>query len=373
MKFVHISDLHLGKKLHGYDMIEEQEDALSQVSEFVRKNDIQKVVIAGDVYDTPRPPQEAIRVLDRFLTGLSEDGVEVMMISGNHDSLDQLSFGKDMLKKAGVHVAGRYDGKDCAMEGEDEYGKYVFHLVPFVRPRDVRPYGPADDYSQAFNTVVDHMNLDPDKRHILVAHQFFGGEKTGSEENIGNLDRVDCQRLRNFDYCALGHLHRPQKVDDDCALYSGTLLKYSASEAGQDKYFNVVEVGDKNTGVKVEKIPVKPKRDLVRIEGNLKDLLDKNFSGKLSREDYYDIVLDDSREIPGAYDELEEVYPRILRMTWNCLNLNNTTAGSEVLLKSDEELIEEYFKARSGKDEMSDYQKEILESLWNEVKEDEAA
>ena len=247
MKLIHLSDLHLGKRVNGFSMIEDQNYILKQILETIKDQQPDGILIAGDIYDKPVPAAEAVQVFDDFLTSLNEMGLPVFMISGNHDSPERVSYGGRLMKKSGIYVAPVYEGKTEKMEFTDEYGKVCIHLLPFIKPAVVRHAFEGGefekeaeavcDHQSAVKMAVSHMDIDTDVRNVLIAHQFVtGAMRCESEEvSVGGLDNVDASVFDDFDYVALGHIHSPQTVGRDQVRYCGTPLKYSFSEAGQEK------------------------------------------------------------------------------------------------------------------------------------------
>ena len=237
LKVLHLSDLHLGKRLNGFSMLEDQEYILEQILRITYEEQPQAVIIAGDVYDKAVPPAEAVRLLDDFLVRLSETGAAVMMISGNHDSADRLAFGGRLLSRSGVYLSGVYSGQTPPVTLQDEYGPVHFYLLPFIRPSDVRRFDPeaqTGSYTEALRSAVEAMSIDSAERNVLAAHQFVTGAVAGDSEelSVGGLDNVDGAVFDCFDYTALGHIHGPQNIGSERLRYCGTPLKYSFSEAG---------------------------------------------------------------------------------------------------------------------------------------------
>ena len=266
MKIIHLSDLHLGKRVHEFSMLDDQRYILKQILEHVAEEHPDAVILAGDIYDKPVPPAEAVQLFDQFLCGLAEQGVEVMIISGNHDSAERIAFGGKLMEHSGVHVSPVYDGDVKPVELEDEYGIVQFFLLPFIKPIHVRRCYAEEEiesYTDAMRTAISHMERNADARQVLVTHQFVtGAERSDSEEiSVGGTDNVDVTVFDGFDYVALGHIHRPQRIMRDTVRYCGTPLKYSFSEAGHEKSLTVVELEEKGK-VSIRRIPLTPKHDM---------------------------------------------------------------------------------------------------------------
>lgn len=257
MKLFHLSDLHIGKRVNEFSMLEDQKYILGQILKAAKEHQPEGIILAGDIYDKPVPAAEAVQVFDDFLTSLNEMGLPVFMISGNHDSPERVSYGGRLMKKSGIYVAPVYEGKTEKVEFTDEYGKVCIHLLPFIKPAVVRHAFEGGefekeaeavcDHQSAVKMAVSHMNIDTDVRNVLIAHQFVtGAMRCESEEvSVGGLDNVDASVFDDFDYVALGHIHSPQTVGRDQVRYCGTPLKYSFSEVGQEKSITVVELKEK--------------------------------------------------------------------------------------------------------------------------------
>lgn len=321
MKLLHLSDLHLGKRVNGFSQIADQKYILDQILIIVQKERPDAVLIAGDVYDKSVPSAESVELLDHFLTALANSGADTFLISGNHDSAERIAFGGQLLSAARVYVSPVYDGTVTAIEKEDEYGKVRFCLLPFLKPAHVRTHFPEaqiETYSDAIETALSVCDRSPEKRHVLLTHQLVtGAERSESEDiSIGGSDNVDTEVFAGFDYVALGHLHRPQNVGANLR-YCGTPLKYSFSEADHEKSVTMVELRQKGH-VKIHTIPLKPLRDLKRIRGSYMELMDRSFySGTDLSESYLHITLTDEEDIPDAIGRLRSVYPWIMQLDYD--------------------------------------------------------
>ena len=279
MKFLHLADLHLGKRVNGFDMLEDQRFILEQILTLCEKHGVEAVVIAGDIYDTPVPPAAACTLLDWFLTELAARGLPVFAVSGNHDSADRIAFGAQLLAGSRVYVSPVFSGAPVPIPLTDEYGTLDVYLLPFLKPAMVRhvwPDEPVESYNDALACVLRHCPPDPAHRSVLVAHQFVAGAACceSEEVSVGGVDSVDASLFDAFDYVALGHLHSPQKVSRDAVRYCGTPLKYSFSEAGQHKIATFVEFGLKGE-VSITTAPLTPKHDLREVRGSYMELTDR--------------------------------------------------------------------------------------------------
>jgi exonuclease SbcD len=280
MKLIHLSDLHLGKRLNDYSLIEDQEYILLKIINIIDEVKPDGVILAGDIYDKSIPPAEAVELFDSFLTKLSQRDLHVYVISGNHDSPERIAFGSRLMDKSGIHLSRVYDGNVEPYKLTDENGDAFIYLLPFIKPVHVRRFfeDEVTSYTDAMRVAISHMNIDKNARNILVTHQFVtGATRSESEEmSVGGTDNVDVSVFDDFDYVALGHIHGPQNCSSNRVRYCGTPLKYSFSEANDQKSVTVVELGKKGE-LSVETIPLVPKRDMVELKGKYNDLCLKSF------------------------------------------------------------------------------------------------
>ena len=381
MKLVHLSDLHLGKRVNEFSMIEDQEYILIQIINRIDEIKPDAVIIAGDIYDKSVPSEEAVRLWDDFLSKLAKRKLEVYAISGNHDSAVRFAQNSRIIDQAGIHLSPAYDGKLMHFTIPDEYseksGDVNLYMLPFIKPAVVRSFYPEEDikdYTDAVRVALEHADgsIDPTKRNILVAHQFVtGAERCESEEiTVGGLDNVDASVFDDFDYVALGHIHGPQKVKRDTIRYSGTPLKYSFSEKDHHKSLTVVTVKEKGQ-VQIELVPFEPLRDLRQIRGTYEELSDKrNYEGT-ETSDYIHAILTDEEDIPDAISKLRIIYPNLMKLTYDNTRTreNKVIEGAtDIERKSPIELFEEFYEKQNNQ-EMSDEQRELvsglIESIWN--------
>ncbi len=288
MKFLHCSDLHLGRKLHGYSMIDDQKLILAQLCGIAKRQNVDAVLIAGDVYDTALPNEDAVNLLDRFLTDLSSF-CKVYMIAGNHDSAERLSFAKNIISRQGIYVTGRYDGKAEKFTVEDSAGPLNIFILPYTKTSIVRKWcrdngkdtKSIETPDAAFSLTLENSGIDPSERNVLVAHEFVVGKgiqlkRCESEltvlPEVGGADCISSELLESFDYVALGHIHRPQRAGRDTVLYCGSPLKYSESELDDEKHAVIVDVGAKGD-VKTEFIPLRPWREMIKLRGTVEEIL----------------------------------------------------------------------------------------------------
>ena len=374
MKFAHISDLHLGKRIYQFSMIEEQKYILQQIVEIVTEEKVDGVLIAGDVYDKIYPSAEAVALFDTFLVNLAKEDIKVFVISGNHDSPERIAFLGQLTKKAGVYLAPVYQGNVESVELEDEFGKVRIYLLPFIKPVHVRHFFPEESinsYTDAMNVVVKELSLDLKKRNILVAHQFVtGAMRSDSEEiSVGGLDNVEVTALQDFDYVALGHIHRPQNMGSEKIRYSGTPLKYSFSESQDKKSVTIVELGEKGT-LEVREAALNPRHDLKKIKGKFVEVMNPgNFPG-LDTESFLHITLLDEQDIPEGFSRLSCVYPNLMQLEYDNTRTREKRElqiRREVAKIHPEEIFAGLYEAMNNQP-LSDVQREYLtekiEKIW---------
>lgn len=357
MKFLHISDLHIGRTVYGYDMTEDQEFILSKIIHTASVEKVDAVFVAGDVYDKSVPSSNAVEVLDKFITDLSEKGIAVYIISGNHDGKERLSFGSRLMSSKGVMIYSNFDGTLKKYTCKDMFGEVNIYMLPFVRPEYVKSFYPDDKtetYDDAVRAIIKHADIDRKERNILIAHQFVtnsGAEPVRCESeqiNVGGIDNVDVSVFDCFDYVALGHIHSAQSIGRDAVRYAGSPLKYSLSEIQQTKSVTVVSLEGKGS-VTVDKIPVTPRRDMRRIKGRLSDLMKTTIS--LDDDDYIYAVLTDEDELYDAVGKLRSIYPNLMHIDFE----NSRTAheaeihsAENIEEKSPEELFAEFYLLQNG-------------------------
>lgn len=376
MKFLHLSDLHLGKRLNGVSLLEDQRYILKQITSQADRADA--VLIAGDVYDKPVPPAEAVTLFDGFLTALAQKGKPVLLISGNHDSAQRLAFGGSILAGGGVHVSPVFAGKPEPVVLSDEWGEVAVYLMPFLKAAHVRPFFPEEtleDTDSAIACVLSQLELDENRRNVLVAHQFISGacQCESEEVSIGGLDQVNVKHLERFDYAALGHLHTPQKLGRDNVRYCGSPLKYSFSEVKQQKNALLVTLKEKGS-VTVEELPLAPLHDLKALRGSYDELTDRRNYQTQNLEDYYYITLTDEEDIPQAMARLQTIYPNLLALDYD----NRRTRGQlDAPLRREQEetnpmtLLDQFYEKRNGQP-MTDRQRQLACRLMEEIWEEDA-
>lgn len=376
MKLIHLSDLHLGKRVNEISMLEDQSYILDQILSIIQAEAPQAVLIAGDVYDKTVPSAEAVSLFDRFLFRLSRLDAQVMIVSGNHDSAERLSFGGRLIDSAGIHLSPVYDGQIRPVVLTDEHGPVYFWLLPFLRPVHVRRFFPEEtigSYTDACRVAIGQMGIDPAARNVLVAHQFVtGGATCDSEElSIGTADNVDAQVFRDFDYVALGHLHGPQNIGSERLRYCGTPLKYSFSECHHRKSVTIVDLGGKGQ-LNIRTKPLVPRRDLRQLRGSFDQLTDRRLFEGTATGDYLQIILTDEEEIPNAMARLRQVYPHALKLTYDNTRTRADQAidgAVEVERKDPIELFEELYQQQNNQP-MTRLQRDFVRDLFRSIQED---
>ena len=378
MKFIHLADLHIGKRVNEFSMIDDQRYILEQITEKVKEDKPEAVLIAGDVYDKPLPPAEAVKLFDDFISALADTGTDVMVISGNHDSAERLSFGSRIMDKRGIHFVGGYDGETHKVTLKDEYGCVNFYMLPFIKPVHVRSAFPDDEEAQNLSTfteavdfAIKKMDVDTSERNVLIAHQFVtGGERSESEEiSVGGLDNVDAEVFSTFDYTALGHLHGPQNIGNETIRYSGSPLKYSFSEVTQHKSITEAKLGKKGGKSAVESLVLEPIHDMKELKGSFYKLTNNDYFKDIKTDDYIRIILTDEEDVIGALQSLRAIYPNIMRLDYDNERTRSTmilpdTEGND--LRTPLEIFESFYESQNGK-AMDDEQTEIVSELIGKV------
>lgn len=371
MKFLHISDLHLGKRLNAFSMLEDQAQILAQILQITDNEQPNGVLIAGDVYDKAAPPAEAVALFDDFLAQLAAREVSVFVISGNHDSPERIAYGAQLVRRSKVYLSPVYHGCVEPVTLEDAHGLVDVFLLPFLKPVHVRRYFPDEEietYTDAIACAVTHMTVDPARRNVLVTHQFVtGAERCESEElSVGGSDSVDAAVFAPFDYVALGHIHGPQNVCSARVRYCGTPLKYSFSEARQQKSVTVVELGEKGE-LMLRTVPLHPLHDLVELRGAFGEVIQAQI---LDRSAYVHVTLTDEDDIPEAIGKLRAVYPNLMKLDYDN---SRTRSNAEILgavgvdRRSPLELFGDFYAQQNNqplRDEQRAYLTKLIDQIW---------
>ena len=375
MKFFHLSDLHLGRRMYEFSLIDDQKFILEELLCLAAEEHPDAVVIAGDIYDRAVPSAEAVELFDRFLCTLAERHIPVLAISGNHDSPERIAFGADLMTPSGVFLSPVYNGHVEPVTLPDAFGEVNFFLLPFIKPVNVRRFYPdaaMESYTDALRCAVEHMDIDPSARNVLVTHQFVtGGVRSDSEDiTVGGTDNVDAAVFDCFDYVALGHLHGAQKIGRETLRYSGTPLKYSFSEKDQTKAVTVVELGEKGH-VSVSSLPLAPRRDMREIRGTYAELtLRDNYAGT-NTEDYIHAILTDENDLPNALARLRSIYPNLMKLDYDNLRTRTSAviaAQERCRTMTEAELFAELYEKQNGQ-KMNAEQGAYTDAVFAELRE----
>lgn len=373
MKLLHIADLHIGKRVNEFSMIEDQKYILDQIIKITKEEKPAGILIAGDVYDKSQPSAEAVELLDEFLTKLVSLKLPVFIISGNHDSPERLNFGSRILKENNLYIAGVFEGEMIKKVLTDEFGNVNVYMLPFVKPVYVRPYFEKnlETYEDAIKAIFHNTEVRKNERNILVAHQFVtaAGLKPEQSESeitaVGGVDQIDAVLFEDFDYVALGHLHGPQKILRNNIRYAGSPLKYSFSEVKQRKAVTVLELGNKGE-LDIRFVPLHPMRDMREIKGPIAQLLKIQEQENSSTEDYIRAILTDEEDIYDALGKLRQVYPNLMNLIFeNSRTLKETTlltSKEEIRSRNPVELFADFYLGQN-QEELSDQQKGFMQMI----------
>ncbi len=378
---MHLADLHLGKRVNGFSMMEDQEYILNRILEIMEEEQPDGLLIAGDVYDKTIPPAEAVRRMDDFLTAVAAKHVPVFLISGNHDSAERVAFGHQLMQGSGIWISPVYDGTIRHHTLEDRWGEVNIYLIPFLRPSVVRSFFPdveIEDYTDALRTIIEDLQVDTSRRNVVLAHQFVTAagalpETCESEQlSVGGLDRVDGSVFSPFDYTALGHLHGPQRVGSETIRYAGSPLKYSFSELHQKKSVTVAELREKGE-TEIRQIPLQPRREMIELRGTFEEILEEARKKGELQTDYYHMILTDETDVVDALSRLREYYPNIMLLDYD----NRRTRSQKEVEQLDRveertpgELFAALYEQQNGQ-EMDSDRKEYLDGLIREIWEEQ--
>ena len=377
MKLFHLSDLHIGKRVNEFSMIEDQKYILTQILYAADQEKPDGILISGDVYDRTIPTAEAVQVFDAFLTRLSEQKIPAFIISGNHDSAERLAFGSSLMGKSGIYFSKVYDGTVEKIPMQDAYGTVWIYLLPFLRPSTIRHALPerAEEVQSAADAVriaLEQTKIDEKERNVLLAHQFVTGAKRcdAEELQVGDVDQIPAELFASFEYVALGHIHSPQKVGRETVRYCGAPLKYSFSEAGQEMSITVVELKEKGS-VDLRTIPLKPLHDLRKIRGMYLEVTAKSFYENRDCEDYLQVTLTDEEDVPDGMAKLRTIYPNLMRLEYDNKRTRSNAevrAAERVEEKSELELFQEFYELQNNQS-MTEVQEQFVEELLRGMKE----
>jgi len=385
MKLLHLADLHIGKRVYEYSMLEEQRSVLLQAFQMAKEHGVDAVLIAGDVYDKNIPTIEGVKLFDTFLTALKAKNIPTFIISGNHDSAERLSFGRHLFEDADIFLSGTYEDEILKKTLTDEFGEVDIYLLPFLKPQQIEVLEGEEkpqNYTDAIRLVLNRLNINKNNRNVLLAHQFVGGGSTEPDradsetQSVGGVDMVDYRVFDKFDYVALGHLHGAQHVGRETVRYAGSPVKYSFSEANQVKSATLVTLGAKNADteqtsdgtacVTLEKLPFVPVHDMREIKGTLRQLTSREVLEACDPDDYMHITLTDEEEIYDVFGRLRAAYPNLMS-----LDFDNTRtraegaaapAGEAVREKTTMELFRDFYQLQAGA-ELSPMQEQIMTDI----------
>lgn len=377
MKLIHLSDLHIGKRVNGFSMTEDQRYILREIIRIIADEKPDCIAIAGDVYDKPVPSAEAVEAFDDFLVRLAALDIPVFIISGNHDSPERLSFGNRLMDSAGIYLSPVYNGDIEPVSIEDEHGPVDVFMLPFIKPVHVRKAFSDEaesivSYTDAVRTAVDHMPVDKERRSILITHQFVtGAQRCESEElSVGGSDNVDASVFNDFDYVALGHIHGPQDMVDGRIRYCGSPLKYSFSEAGHHKSVTVAEIGSAGN-VDIHEIPLMPLRDMTELKGTYDELTAMSFYKDTGwKNNYIHITLTDEEDVPEAVARLRVIYPYLMKLdydnrrTRSGVTITDTSCSEK---RSPLDIFADFYEMQNDmpmSDEQSDFVTRLIEDIW---------
>ncbi len=385
MKILHLADLHIGKIVHEQSMLEDQKYMLGQIIEKIREEEVELVLISGDVYDRSVPPSDAVTVLNQFLKTLIKDlNVKVCLIAGNHDSKERLNFGSEIFADEGLYISSIYNGKIDKVKFEDEYGNLNVYMLPYIKPVEVKQYFDEkvdiSSYNNAVKEIIAKEDIVEKERNIIVSHQFVTAgniepEKSESETlYLGGTENVDVSCYEKFDYVALGHIHGPQKIGRDTARYAGTILKYSFSEVNQNKALTILDFKEKGN-LNIDFLHLKPLRDMRVIKGPIEELIKEENYSKTNREDYIKAIITNEEQVYDAIGQIKKIYPNTLKLDVENSKMSKNTnikiSDVDNIKKKDEvELFNEFYKYQNNQ-ELNEIQLKIMQEVVKEVKKQE--
>ncbi len=376
MKIVHLSDLHLGKRVNEFSMLEDQEDILTKIIQVIDDVKPDAVIVAGDIYDKSVPSAEAVELFDDFLWKLAQRKLQVFIISGNHDSAERIAFASRLIDASGIHLSPVYNGAVEPITLQDAYGPIRFYMLPFVKPATVRRFvedAEINSYTDAVRVAVAAMQMDPAQRNVLITHQFVtGATRSDSEDvSVGGADNVDASVFDGIDYVALGHIHGPQSIGTDRIRYCGTPLKYSFSEAKHTKSVTVVTLAEKGS-LTVETVPLVPKHDMREIRGVYADIMSRSSYEGTATDDYLRVVLTDENDIPDVMSRLRVIYPNVMKLDYDNKRTRTVNAihGAEQMeVKTPLDLVAELYELQNGQPlspEQKQFSRELIEKIWED-------
>lgn len=374
MKFIHLSDLHIGKKVNEFSMLEDQKYIFEEIISIIEQQNVDGVFIAGDIYDKSIPPREAVQAFDDFLAKIAKKKIPVFAISGNHDAAERIAFGAELMKQSNVYFSPVFDGNINEIILKDAYGEIAIYMLPFIKPATVKPFYSdveINSYNDAVKTVIEHMNINKNRRNVLIAHQFVtGAEKSNSEDvSVGGVDNVDADVFYDFDYVALGHIHKSQYVGRETIRYCGTPLKYSFSEINHKKSVTIVTLKQKGN-VCVEKVELIPQKDMCEIEGYYQEITALTYYKNINVQNYMHIILKDEQDIMDAIAKLRSIYPNVMRLDYNNKRTQNnqTVAVTEAIEnKTPLQLLQQFYEIQNNcamTEQQRLFSARMIEKIW---------
>lgn len=381
MRILHLADLHLGKILQEQPLIEDQKYMLEEIIKKVQEENIEIILISGDIYDRSIPQTDAVDMLDYFLNKLIKDlKKQVFIISGNHDSKERLGFGNKIFENDGLYISSKYEGQIKKVELQDEYGKLNIYLLPFIKPVEVKKYFEDEilSYDETIKKIIEKENIDETQRNIILTHQFVTCigeevERTDSETiSLGGIDNVDISNYDKFDYVAIGHVHRPQRIGRDTARYAGTMLKYSFSEVNHKKTIPIIDFKEKGN-INIKLVELTPLRDMREIKGPIEELTKKENYKNTNTEDYIKAIITNEEPVYDAIGQIRKVYPNVLKL--EIQNSKSSVSQNDekekklqnIKNKSEVELFNEFYKFQNYT-ELNDEQTQVIENIVKEIK-----
>ena len=376
MKILHLSDLHFGKRLNNFSLLEDQIYVNQQIFQLAKNQKIDAVIIAGDIFDKSIPSADAVHLFDEFLNFWAELNLPIFIISGNHDSAERLSFGLNIFSHNNIYISPVYNGEIKSITLKDNYGNINFYLLPFLKPSMVRPFFPDEEiksHTQALKIALKNLPLNKDERNILIAHQFVTGAVVSDSEeiNVGGLDNIDAHIFDDFDYVALGHIHTPQTILRDTIRYCGSLLKYSFSEANQQKSATIIDITTKEQ-INITTFPIKPLHDMRKIKGSYAELTNRQNYINTNTDDYIFATLTDEEDIPDAINRLRSIYPNIMQLEYD----NKRTRTNQIIdtsdinsLKTPIEFFNEFYQLQNNQglnDAQMQIMQDLIDCIWEE-------
>lgn len=359
MKILHLSDLHIGKRVNEFPMLEDQRYILNQILHVAKEQKVDAIAIAGDIYDKSIPSADSVELLDEFLSAIAGMNIVCFIISGNHDSAERIAYGARIMNQRGIHLSRVFQGSMERITLKDEFGDLNVYLMPFVKPIHVKQFYPdaeLQSYEDAVRFIIEQSDVNSSQRNLIIAHQFFsnGGQMPELSESetvsVGGLDNVDISVLEPFDYAALGHIHKPQIVGKETCRYCGSPLKYSFSEAKNEKSALIITFREKGS-VEIQKIPLIPKRDMREIKGPIDKLLSPEVYETVDREDYLHVTLTDEDEIIDAIGRVRAIYPNVMRLDFEntrTKSVNSANAAVRIEEKTPLQLFKEFYEIQNN-------------------------